>query len=245
MPATKPLSSPQPWARAGGAAYLAIIILGFAGEMLVRGKLFVSGNPALTAHNIVTHPLLWRLGIAGDITMHICDAVVATVYYYLLKPVNKNLALMALLLGLVQTAVLVANKMNLVMPLLLLGDGAYLRALNQPQLELLSYLSVAAHGYGFGTGLIFFGCECLLDGWLIRKSGYFPRVLGIMIQVAGVCYLLNSFALILSPALAGALFPAILLPPFIGELSICLWLLFKGVNLPKWNERVTAITGTW
>jgi hypothetical protein len=126
--------------------------------------------------------------------------------------------------------------MTLVMPLLLLGDSTYLRAMDQQHLELLSYLSVVAHGYGFGTGLIFFGCECLLDGWLIRKSGYFPRVLGSMIQVAGVCYLLNSFALILSPAVADALFPAILLPPFIGELSMCLWLLFKGVNLLKWNE---------
>ncbi len=100
---------------------------------------------------------------------------------------------------------------------------------------------VAAHDYGFGIGLIFFGCECLVAGYLIFKSGYFPRILGIMIQIAGICYLLNSFTLILSPALAHALFPAILLPSFIGELSMCLWLLFKGVNLAKWNERVVII----
>jgi hypothetical protein len=236
MLTAKPSFSPQPWARAGGLAYLIIIVLGFAGEMLVRGKLIVSGNPAATAQNILAHPLLWRLGIAGDITMHICDAIVGVVYYVLLKRVNKNLALIALFLGLVQTAVLVANKMNLVMPLLLLGDGAYLKTLGQQQLETLAYLSIKAHGFGFGIGLIFFGCECLLDGWLIIKSDYFPRALGIMIQVAGICYLLNSFALIISPSLADALFPAILLPPFIGELSMALWLLFKGVNLVKWDQ---------
>lgn len=238
MSSLKPSFSPQPWARAAGTAYLIIIVLGFAGEMLIRNKLIVSGDPAATAHNILMHPLLWRMGIAGDITMHICDAMVGVVYYILLKPVNKNLALMALFLGLVQTAVLVANKMNLVMPLLLLSNGPYLKAIDQHQIEALAYLSVQAHGFGFGIGLIFFGCECLIDGWLIIKSGYFPRVLGIMIQIAGLCYLLNSFALILSPAFADALFPIVLLPPFIGELSMAIWLLFKGVNLAKWNERV-------
>jgi hypothetical protein len=237
-----PSVSPQRWARAAGVAYLIIIVLGFVGEMFIRGKLIVPGDPTATAHSILTHSLLWRLGIAGDITMHICDAIVGVVYYILLKPVNKNLAMMALFLGLVQTAVLVANKMNLVMPILLLGNGAYLKAMDQQQLELIAYLSVVAHGYGFGIGLIFFGCECLIDGWLIIKSGYFPRVLGMMIQIAGLCYLLNSFALILSPSLSNALFPAILLPPFIGELSMCLWLLFKGVNLTKWNDRVTGVT---
>src|ERR1700753_1142019 len=126
MPTTDDPFSPQPWARAGGIAYLIIIVLGFAGEMLVRNKLMISGNPTATAHEILTHPLLWRLGIAGDIVMHICDAIVGIVYYVLLKPVSKNLALMALFLGLVQTAVLVANKMNLVTPLLLLDDVAYL-----------------------------------------------------------------------------------------------------------------------
>ena len=236
MLTAKPSFFPQPWARAGSLAYLIIIVLGFTGEMLVRGKLIVSGNPAATTQNIGAHRLLWRLGIAGDITMHICDAIVSVVYYILLKRINKNIALIALFLGLVQTAVLVANKMNLVMPLLLLGDGTYLKTLGQQQLETLSYLSIRAHGFGFGIGLVFSGCACLLDGWLIIKSGYFPRVLGVLIQLAGICYLLNSFALIISPSLAGSLFPAIILPPFIGELSVALWLLFKGVNLVKWNE---------
>jgi hypothetical protein len=231
--------SPQLYARAGGAAYLILIVAGLIGEMFIRNKLIVSGDPAGTAHNILMHPLQWRIGIAGDLIMHICDAVVAMVYYVLLKPVNKNLALVALFLGLVQTAVLVANKMNLVMPLLLLGNSAYLKSLDPQSLQVFAYLSVVAHDYGFGIGLIFFGCECLVAGYLIFKSGYFPRILGIMIQIAGVCYLLNSFALILSAALAHALFPVILLPSFIAELSMCLWLLFKGVNLTKWKEYMT------
>ena len=228
MSTSKTEFSPQRYARAGGLAYLIIIVVGFIDEMFIRSRLIVHGDPTKTADNILAHPLQWRIGIAGDLTMHVCDAIVAIVYYVLLRPVNRNLALLALFFGLIQTAVLVANKMNLVLPLLLLGNGAWLKSLDLQMMQGLAYFSVVAHGYGFGIGLIFFGCACLVNGWLIFKSGYFPPILGIMIQIAGLCYLLNSFALILSPALANALFPAILLPALIGELSMCLWLLFKG-----------------
>ncbi len=234
-------TSPQLYARIGGLAYLFIIVAGFIGEMFIRNKLIVSGDAAATANNIAASPLLWRIGIAGDLTMHVCDGIVALVYYTLLKPVNKNLALLAVLFGLTQTAVLVANKMNLLMPLFLLENADYLKAFNAQQLQALAYLSIKAHGYGFGVGLIFFGVECLIDGYLIFKSGYLPKVLGVMIQIAGVCYLINSFALILSPSLSNLLFPLILVPPFFGELSMCLWLLIKGVNLTKWKERMAGI----
>ena len=231
-------TSPQLYARIGGLAYLFIIVAGFIGEMFIRNKLVVSGDAAATANNIAASPFLWRVGIAGDITMHLCDGVVALVYYTLLKPVNKNLALLAVIFGLTQTAVLVANKMNLLMPLFLSENADYLKAFNVQQLQALAYLSIKAHGYGFGVGLIFFGVECLIDGYLIFKSRYFPRALGVMIQIAGVCYLINSFALILSPSLSNALYPIILVPSFFGELSMCLWLLIKGVNMTRWKELV-------
>jgi hypothetical protein len=94
------------------------------------------------------------------------------------------------------------------------------------------------HDYGFGLGLIFFGFECLVVGHLIFRSGYLPKTLGVLMQIAGLCYLANSFALLLAPAFANMLFPAILVPAFIAELSLCLWLIVKGVNVPKWNKRV-------
>ena len=127
------------------------------------------------------------------------------------------------------------------MPWFLLGDANYLKAFEPQQLQALAYLSIKSHGYGFGIGLIFFGCVLLVNGYLIIRSGYFPKAIGVMIQIAGICYLINSFALILAPSLTDILFPAILLPPFIGELSLCLWLIIKGVNLPKWQEKVNAV----
>ena len=203
--------------------------------------MIVAGDAAATARNIAASPLLWRISLAGDIVMHVCDLILAVVYYYLFKPVNKHLALLSLLFGLVQTAVLVANKMNLVMPLLLLNNAAYLKSFPPEQLQALAYTALKAHDYGFDIGLVFFGFSCLLDGYLIRKSLYLPAILGVLVQIAGLCYIVNSFALILSPVLANQLFPVILVPPLIGELSICLWLIFKGVNRKKWNERQLEI----
>jgi hypothetical protein len=105
------------------------------------------------------------------------------------------------LFNLIQTAVLVANKMTLLLPLFLLGSGDYLKAFSPEQLQALTYVSLRLPDYGFGFGLIFFGMECIVLGWLIARSKYLPRPIGLLMQLAGVCYLTNSFALILDPEL--------------------------------------------
>src|SRR6478735_2600623 len=158
-------------ARIGGIFYLIIIAAGIYGEMFVRSKLVVSGDPAATANNIISSQSLWRTGIAADLLMHICDLPLMLIFYLLLKPVNKNLALLAMLFNLIQTAVLVTNKLNLVVALFPLSDTAYLKSFDPQQLYTLAYLSIKSHGYGFGIGLIFFGFTCLIAGYLIFKSG--------------------------------------------------------------------------
>jgi len=234
-------TSPKTLARIGGALYLFIIIAGIFGELFVRGALIVSGNAAATAANIAAHEGLWRLGIAGDLAMHIADLPLLVILYVLMRPVNRDLALLVVLFDAVQSAVLVGSKLNLLMPLFAQGDGGYLKAFAPEQLQALSYLSMRMDSNGFGFGLIFFGCGCLVLGWLIRKSEYLPWILGALIQLAGACYLVNSFALILAPSLAGALFPMIMLAPFVGESSLALWLLFKGVDVPRWTARAAEM----
>lgn len=231
--------SPQIYARVGGILYLAIIVFGFFGEMVVRGSLVVSGDAATTASNIAASPLLWRAGIVGDLLMHVCDVPVIVVLYLLLRPVSESLALLATLINLLQTAVLVANKLTLLVPIFLQEDVGYLKAFTPDQLHVLSYLSIKAHGFGFGVGLIFFGVGCLLRGYLIFRSGYLPKALGVLIAIAGLCYLINSFALLLAPSFATAIFPGILAPAFVGELSLSLWLIFKGVNTQEWKKQIT------
>ena len=231
-------SSPQVYARIGGVLYLIIIIAGLYGEIFVRGKLIVAGDATATAHKIMASELLFRSGIAVDLVMHLCDVPSILIFYLLLRPVSKDLSLLAAFFNLMQTAILGANKLNLVTVLLLLGGADYLKAFEPRQLQALAFLSLALHEYGFSIGLIFFGVRCLIIGYLIFGSGYFPKSLGVLQAIAGVCYLTNSFALLLAPALADKMFPAILFPAFIGELAMCMWLLVKGVNVPKWEERV-------
>ena len=232
-------TSPQIYARIGGGLYLILILVGIFAVVFVRGKLIVAGDATATANNIIASQLLWRIGIASDLIMHVCDIPIMLIIYILLRPVNKNIALLALLFNLIQTAVLVANKLNLVAALLQLESVDYLKTVDPYQLHAQMYLSLKLHDIGFGIGLIFFGFTCLVNGYLIFRSDYLPKTIGVLIQIAGLCYLTNSFALLLAPKFAGIIFPAILVPAFIGELSFCLWLIVKGVNVPKWNKQVS------
>jgi hypothetical protein len=232
--------SPQLYARLGGYLYLAIIVLGIFGELVVRGTVVVSGDATATADGIAASQFLWRAGIAGDLLMHVFDIPVIVILYFLLRPVSESLALLATLFNLVQTAVLVANKLNLLVPIFLLGDAGYLKAFSSEQLHALSYLAIGAHGYGFGIGLIFFGFACLVRGYLIFRCGYLPRILGLLLLIAGLSYLTNSFALLLAPSFAALIFPGVLVPAFVGELSVCLWLIVKGVNVTQWEQRLTS-----
>jgi Domain of unknown function (DUF4386) len=234
--------SPQRYARIAGILYLTIIALGMFSELYVRGTLVVSGDAAATNAAIAASPMLWRAGIAGDLLMHVFDVPVIVVLYYLLRPVSRSLALFATLANLVQTAVLVANKMNLLVPLFLLDHGNYLTAFSPEQLHALSYVAIKAHGYGFGVGLIFFGVACLVRGYLIFKTGYLPKILGVLMAISGLSYLVNSFALLLAPTFANAIFPAVLVPAFVGELSLTLWLIVKDVNLERWRQHVPEVS---
>ncbi len=229
--------SPQVYARILGTLYLVIIIVGALGQIFIRGALITPGDAAATAKNIMAAESLWRIGIAGDIIMHVFDIPIMLILYILLRPANRNLALLAVLFNLIQTAVLVVNKLNLLIPLFLLKNADHLNAFEPNQLYELSYLFVRAHDIGFGIGLIFFGFACLTYGYLIFKSGYFPKIIGVLIMIAGLSYLTNSFTLILLPAYAGIAM-AVLVFALIGELSLALWLLVKGVNLPMWEQRI-------
>ncbi|KFF03363.1 DUF4386 domain-containing protein [Flavobacterium reichenbachii] len=227
-------NSPKNYARTAGILYLIIIVMGFCAETFVRNKLFVSGDANATANNIINSPFLWKIGITADLIMQICDLPVMIILYYLLRPISKKLALLNLSFNLIQTAVLVANKLNLLAALFFLGDAEYLKTFTTDQLHTLAYLSIKLHDFGFGIGLIFFGFVCLFEGYLIFKSGYFPKVIGVLMSIAGICYLFNSFALILAPQLSSIM---LLMPCLIAELSLSLWLIFKGVNLTIWKQK--------
>jgi len=237
-------NSPLFFARLAGVLYLVNIACGLFGEAIARGHLVVPGNAALTAHHIAASELLFRAGILGDLLMHLTDVPMTIIFYFLLKPINRDLSLLSAMFGFLQTAILCANKLTLVLVLVLLGNGlgtgygggADLRGFAPAQLQSLASLALTMHENGFAVGLIFFAFSAISGGYLMFRSGYFPRILGILQISAGLCYLINSSALLLNPTFAARLFPGILIPAFLGEFGTCLYLLIRGLNLPKWNE---------
>ena len=229
-------TSPQVYARIGGVLYLIIIVIGFCGEFFLRNKLVVSGDVTATANNIMASESLWRAQIAGDLIVLVCAVALTLILYVLLRPVNKNLALLAVFFNIVEFPIEAASKLCLFAALFLSGNADYLKVFEPHQLHALVKISLKLHDYGFAIDLVFFGFACLIYGCLLFRSGYFPRTLGVLMAIAGLSYLTNSFTLILAPTYAATVLPILVLA-LIGESSLCLWLMVKGVNVPKWNEK--------
>lgn len=231
--------SPQRYARIGGVLYLYIIAAGTFAEVFVRSTLIVSDDAAVTARNIMANELLFRIGFSGEFLHLACDVAVAMILYALLRPVDRNIALLAAFMRLTCDIILAISGLSHFAVLRLLDGAGYLETFDPDQLETLALLAMKLHGDGYGVSLVFFAFACLSLGYLIFRSGYLPKTLGALLAIAGVCYLLNSFAHFLTPAFAAALFPAIFVPVFVAELSLSLWLIVKGVDLARWDEKAS------
>jgi len=233
--------SPQIYARIGGVLYLIIIVAGGFAEGIVRSRLIVSGDAEATAKNIMASEWLWRIAFAGEMTIYVCAVPLVMIFYVLLGPVNRNIALLAAFFNLVSIAIEGINSLSHFAPLLILGGADYLKVFDLHQLQALALLFLNLHAYGFGISLTIFSFVLLLEGYLIFNSGYFPKTIGVLVAIAALCYLTDSFALFLAPAFQATIFPTILVPSFIGELSLCLWLIVIGVNVQKWEERANRL----
>ncbi len=229
--------SPSRLARIAGLLYLIIIVSGIFAQFFVRQSLVVPGDAAATANNVLASEMLLRTGIAADLIMILADVALALVFYVLFKPVSSSLSLLAAFFRLTQAAVLAANLLNLIFALRLFGGTDILAVIGTEQLQALGMVFLDAHGIGYSIAMAFFGINLLVLGYLIIKSGYFPKLLGILLVLASMGYLFfDSFAKILMPNYAAyqATFDmAVIVPAFIAELAFCLWLLVKGVNVPQ------------
>lgn len=233
-------ASPRLKARIAGGLYLIIIAAGIFAYGFVRGTLVVPGDAAATAHNILAHVLLYRLGFAAGIILLPCNIPLALIFYDLFRPVNRSLSLLVAFFILVGTAIESVNLLNHVAPLIFLEGGRYLRVFNAEQLEALADASLKLQAVGFNISVVSFGFYDLFVGYLIFRSTFLPRILGVLMAIAGWCYLTNSFANFLWPAWATHLFPYILLPCFVAELSLALWLSVIGVNVSRWEMQASA-----
>jgi len=235
-------TSPRAKARLCGLLYLITIVVGIFNEAVVKGRIVVAGDATATAANLRSMELLWRLGIVGELVMALCTVVVAYLLWILLRPVSRDLAALMTFFNLVAIAVGSSYALRLVEALFPLGSAGYLEAFTPAQLDAMASLALKSHVFGFGIALYLYGPFFLVCGYLIYRSGYFPRVIGVRYQLAGLAYAGNCLVLVLAPRLAGVAFMAMALPVFAGEASFCLWLLVKGPDERKWNARAGGRT---
>ncbi len=233
--------SPQIYARLAGVLFLITIVAGGFGEWYVPSKLLVSGDAAATANNFIASDLLFRLGFAAYLVEAMCDVTLTLILYVLLRPVSNNLALLAAFFALVGTGVFaVAAMLFQFAPSFILAGGAYLKSFSPDQVNGLAMLSLKFSSYGGGLFLVFYGVASILRGVLIFKSGYLPKVLGALLALAGFGFVTLNFLFVLMPAYASDF----LIPPMIvAMLALALWLLLKGVDLAKWEEKARVVRG--
>jgi hypothetical protein len=232
--------NPQVYARVAGVLYLVIIVLGAFGELFIRDRIMVGGDAPATFANLRQMEMLWRAGIAIELVIVIITIALAMILYVLTKPVHRELALLALLFGVVALTVESSYAIQLVEALFPLGKGAYLAAFTPAQLQAMTALAMKAHVIGFGIALLLFGPFFFITGYLIFKSGYWPKAIGVLYQLAGLAYMLNGFTLILAPQFAGRAFMLMAAPVFIGETSFAVWLLVKGVRMEGWRRAIAV-----
>jgi hypothetical protein len=228
-------ASPHLKARLSGVFYLLEMLTGGFAIVFVGGRLFVSGNAAATATNILAHESLLRLGFAANLLQFACYIGVTGLFYDLFKPVNSGLSLLAAFFSIVGCTLGAVSCLFELAPLAVLGGAKYLTVFNVEQLQALGLTFLKLYAQAFDISFVFFGFYCLLIGYLIFRSTFLPRILGVGMALAGLCWL--TF---LWPPLAHSLSPYILAPGILGEGSLTVWLLAMGVNAQRWNEQASA-----
>src|SRR5215831_14393002 len=226
----------QRYAKIAGVLFLVSLVAGGYGEAYVPSKIIVSGDAAATVANIKNFEFMYRLGFAGFLIESLCDITLALIFYALLKPVNKYLSLLAGFFGLIATATFACAELFYFAPPLI-TNGAYLKTFSPDQLNALALLSLKFYGFGGMIFTAYYGMGWIVRGYLMFRSGYLPKLLGVLMAIGGLGFVLRNFLLILAPAYASGLLLMLMLP---GGLIMIGWLLIKGVDIPGWNAKVNA-----
>jgi hypothetical protein len=226
---------PALWARVAGALYVGTIVTGVFSQYFVRTAIVVRGDAAATAHNLLASEPLFRLGIVSEFFGVLCYVAVTFVLYELLAPVSRRFSLLAVFFSLVGCAVGVVNLLNDLAPLVLLSGAPYLSVFTTGQVQALALTFLRFGGQLNNAGLLCFAFYCMLIGGLILRATFLPRLVGVLMAVAGLSWLISGLAVILSPAVGAALAPLAFVG-IAGEASLTLWLLVMGVNAAKWRQ---------
>ncbi len=214
--------------------YLMLIPINLFGANYVPARLIVPGDVATTASNIMANQALFRLGIATTLFIFVADAIVVLMLYQLLKPIDKNMAALMVVLNLLGVPLAMLNELNQFAIPILLSQG-HLSAFTADQINVLVGFFLNLHDMGVKIGGIFWGLWLSPYGYLVFKSNFFPKVFGIFLVVEGFAFLIQSFAAFLLPSPVAGIDLLLAITAW-AELFVPLWLVIKGMNVERWQS---------
>jgi hypothetical protein len=227
-------------ARFAGILYLAIFVL-YPLSTSVRSTLVVPGDAATTAQNVAGSEALFRWGMAGEATIFVIEIVLAAILYVILRPVSRSMSFGASIARVAEGVVMAAgNLFTAILTLIAVGGAGYLTAFSQEQRDGLALLFQEANDYVVLVWGFFFALSLVLTGWLVYRSGFFPKIIGALIGLAGIGYFAQSYGTIVAPGAGDMLSTLLLIVAVPGELIFTLWLVTKGIDEDTWHRRAGA-----
>lgn len=223
------------YARLAGVLFLFSILGGGFGEMYAPSQLIVGTDATATAANLRNSEWLFRLGFAAYLVEALCDVALAWLFYLLLRPVHRELALLAAFFGLVSTAIFGVSQMIYFASSLVIGDSAYLAPFSLAQRDTLAMLAVKTYGLGSAIFMAFYGTASVIRGYLVFRSTYLPRFIGALLMFAGAAFIASNFVVVLAPRYATPLF---YMPMGLTGIALAAWLLTKGVDAARWRAMI-------
>ncbi|HEX9120526.1 MAG TPA: DUF4386 domain-containing protein [Terriglobales bacterium] len=232
-------TSPKSKARLAGGLLLITVVAGGFAQGFIAGSLIVSGDATATATNILAQEPLYRLGFAIYLIEMACQITMTVLFYDLLKPVSKSASILAATFGLIGCTIKTLSRLFFFAPLLVLRGAHYLSIFDPKQLQALALLFLRVNYTAETIAMVFFGLYALVKEYLVFRSTFLPRVLGVLSAVGGLgwlIYLYEPLALRLQSYIVGV--------GLMGALASGLWLLVKGVNEQRWKEQAHAATAS-
>jgi len=215
------------YSRVAGVAMLLSIVFGLLGEMILPGRIIVRGDAAATAANILGHPMLFRLSFGAYLVEALCDVALCVFFYVVLRPVDRRLALLSAFFGIASMVIYAVSQSSFFAASLVLGDSAGMGEFTPDQRNALAYLAIRISGTIAWLFLCLYGTASMIRGYLIARSTYLPRILGVLFMIGGAGFFLRSATYILAPKYSS---PLLLIPMALAGIPMMAWLLFRGID---------------
>ena len=229
--------SVQQYARIAGILILISFVAGLFGEAYVPSVMNASTGGFAAAQNASNHvAFIMRMGFAAYLVEALCDVSLTLILYVLLRPVHRNLALLVAFFRLVSTAVFGASEFFYLAALSVAAGNEHLKSFSTAQLNALVRFSLDLYGYG-SSAPVFYGAAATVIGYLLYRSEFLPKFLGVLWVIGGLGQMMNAFAVVVAPAFA-AFWQ--MLPLLLALMALALWFLGRGVDVEKWRERAVA-----